>query len=441
MLEEIRIITKLVFLINKKMASVSFKNVRPFLGKSLSTINIKKIHNYPENLLGELATLSLFNAGPLFVKLGQIMAMRSDLLPKKLGEKLEKLCYDCPPIPKKEVKRILKAEYKKLPFKKFKYKPLAVGSIGQVHRAILNGESVVVKIRRPNIEQAINEDIELIELLIYPYSFLPLKVRTTISALKLSVNELGTSIKSEIDFLNEGEALVSFRKKLKRHKQIDVPKYYPECSSEKVLVMEELKGVPLAKYHGDSPNQEELKQYGRIVFKEILTQIFHRKQFHADPHGGNFIVLEDGRLGLIDLGLTGEFTKRDRKIMVKALKAFIAKDGDKIIKALLEFGVTPEDFDFESFKKEIIKLVSEAKSKVVAGLKGESKENSLEDFINSLFQVAYQHNVFVPSQTLLLIKTLVTIEGLAKKLDPKLNSAKIAATVVLESKLKNLFPW
>jgi ubiquinone biosynthesis protein len=200
-----------------------------------------------------------------------------------------------------------------------------------------------------------------------------------------------------------------------------------------VLVLEELKGEPLHAYRERAKTDPQIaKKIATLALGEILSQIFEDGRFHADPHAGNLLILEDGRLGLIDLGLTGEFTRDSRRHIARAVKALLARDADGLIRALLAFGSVPDDFDSEAFKRDVTKVVSDRKEALL-GLAGKGAALGLDKLVNELFRTAYRHRVYVPQATTLLIKTLVTVEGVARQLDPEINLVSVAVPVILRS--------
>ena len=212
--------------------------------------------------------------------------------------------------------------------------------------------------------------------------------------------------------------------------------------------MEELRGKPLSAWRKRARSRpKEAKQLADLALTEILRQIFEDGHFHADPHAGNLLVLEDGRLGLIDLGLTGEFSRKDRRNIVRAVRALLARDVDRVIGALLAFGEPPPDFDSARFAEDVQSVIGRHRETVtqrIQGGTGDSRQrssNPLDDFVSALFAVAHAHGVHVPSSTTLLIKTLVTIEGVARSLDPELNLTATAMPVVLRAMTPPWLRW
>lgn len=390
-------------------------------------------------VIGDSLADLLQNSGPVFTKIGQILSVRNDLVPLSISSRLEKLYSQQPSMPQREVRRILRKAYgRSYPFKKFDFEALAVGSVGEVYRAFLkDGTPVVVKLIRPGMEKAIRKDIHFLQCLLEVFFLFTFGKRKSLHfMLEKTLTDLKTEFLKEIDLSLEKKALLRFAKRMKKNKAIQVPKVYEMYCKKNVLVMEFLEGTPLHEYQKRHPRKsKELKAIASEVLKEILTQVFDDGHFHADPHPGNLLVLEGGRIGLIDLGLTGEFGRQERKKLASAVRAFLSRDKEGVIRSLLQFGELPPKFNFEKFEKDIVDVVKKYQGKTVKRLKGAETDPSegLEEFVQKLFEVAHRHRVFVPSSSTLLIKTLVTIEGVARRLDPEMNLALTALPIVIRS--------
>jgi ubiquinone biosynthesis protein len=397
---------------------------------------------------GDALLRFLQHCGPVFTKCGQILATRDDLLPTAFCARLEALYSEQPPMSARELRRALHAAYgRHLPFQRFSEKPLAVGSIGQVHRARLAGRRVIVKIIRPGIETQIARDLNVARVLLGMLLGLPgSRQRAARHLLNRSLEDLGHGFGLEVDLGHEARTLREFGRRFADHPHVKVPDVYEELSCGHVLVMEELRGRPLSAWRRRAKSHpEEARRVADLALTEILRQIFEDGHFHGDPHAGNLLVLDDGRLGLIDLGLTGEFSPKDRRNIARAVSAFLARDPDRVIRALLAFGTPPPDFDPGRFRRDILVVVERYRGRVarrILGTRGrEETSNPLEDFVGALFGVAFAHQVYVPRSATLLIKTLVTIEGVARSLDPELNLTATALPVVLRSLTPRWLRW
>lgn len=394
------------------------------------------------------------HSGPVLTKLGQILATRTDALPGAVCDRLQALYSRQPPMTEAQLQALLELAYPKgLPFRMFDRQPVAVGSIGQVHRGeLLTGERVMVKLLRPGIERAIDRDLHMVEFLLDLLLRIPRSTgRGARKAASQALRDLGTALRTEVDLLAEADALEDFRRRFRDNPRVRVPIVHRPLCSAHVLVMEELCGEPLSAFRARAKTDPEAaRKVASLAVREILSQVFDEGRFHADPHAGNLLVMPDGRLGLIDLGLVGELGPADRKRLGTAVRAFVSGDPDQLTRTLLEFGTLPPDFDFETFKRDIIAVVREHEAIVTARVTGRTggevdgdraDSNRLERFVNDLFRVAYSHDLYVPRTTILLIKTLVTIEGVGRSLDPSMNIVTTAIPIVLRSLAPRWLRW
>jgi predicted unusual protein kinase regulating ubiquinone biosynthesis (AarF/ABC1/UbiB family) len=395
------------------------------------------------------------HSGPVLTKLGQVLATRNDVLPDAACERLQALYARQPPMTDTELSQLLKVAFPAgLPFTTFERTPIAVGSIGQVHRACLpgapDGLPVVVKLLRPGIERAIERDLNAATL-VWDIAQRLRRSNGTRSeeAIARALRDLGEAMRAEVDLQREAAALEEFGRRFRANPRIRVPVVYRALCSAHALVMEELSGEPLSAFRARARHDPEAaRKVAALAVQEILAQIFDEGRFHADPHAGNLLILPDGRLGLVDLGLVGEAFPEDRKRIARAVRAFVSGDPDVLTRTLLEFGSLPPDFDYPAFRADVCAAVrgSEAVFARVTGKEaheneGSGAENSLEQLVNKLFRVAYAHGVYVPRSTTLLIKTLVTIEGVARSLDPSINLVTTAIPIVLKSLTPRWLRW
>jgi len=402
--------------------------------------------------LGDALVRVAQNSGPVLTKMGQVLATRSDVLPETVCERLQVLYTRQPPMTGAQLTRLLGSEFPEgMPFRSFDLQPVGVGSIGQVHRAqLLNGQAVVVKLLRPGVERRMNRDLNALEFLTDLALRIPGRARRSArSAAARALRDLGTALRTEVDLRREADAIEEFGRRFATNSRIRIPVVYRQWSSRQVLVMEELQGEPLSAIRARAKSDPEVaRKVASLTIKEILTQVFDEGRFHADPHAGNLLLLPDGRLGLIDLGLVGETEPQDRKRIATAVRAFMSGDPDLLSRALLDFGTLPDGFDFQAFRNDVLAVVRDNKSAVLGRVTGTANgsatapdANHLETFVNDLFRVAYAHEIRVPRSTTLLIKTVVTVEGVARSLDPNINIVATALPIVLRSLTPRWLRW
>ncbi|MDJ0846825.1 MAG: AarF/UbiB family protein [Myxococcota bacterium] len=418
----------------------------------LSTADTVRREGFSElhwKVLGDGLVRFLRNAGPVFTKFGQILATRSDLLPPTVCSRLESLYAEQPPMGHRELERALDRAYgKERPFRDFVREPLAVGSVGQVHRAALeDGTRVVVKIIRPGAEARIASDLQLARVLAGVVADATTPARRVL--LDRLLDDLGEGYAREVDLHHEARALRDFAQRFASNPNVRVPACFEGLSSEHVLVMEELVGEPLSAFRARARSDPEAaRRAARLALTEILAQVFEDGRFHADPHAGNLLVLEDGRLGLIDLGLTGELSREERRLVARAVRAFLSRDPDAVMEALLGLTTVPADFDRAAFRAEVRALVRSRGRHVADRLKGgeggatdDDDANALDVFVSELFALAHEHGVNLPTSATLLIKSLVTIEGVARALHPEIDLAKVAAPVMVRALAPRWARW
>jgi ubiquinone biosynthesis protein len=398
--------------------------------------------------LGDALVRFARSSGPVLTKVGQVLATRSDVLPEAVCERLQALYARQPAMTGAQLTRLLGAEFPDgLPFRSFDRQPIGVGSIGQVHRAQLcDGRAVVVKLLRPGVERQIDRDLNALELLVDLSLRMPGRARGGVrSAAARALRDLGTALRSEVDLRREADAIEEFGRRFATNPRIRVPGVHRQWSSRRVLVMEELQGEPLSAIRARAKSDPEVaRRVASLAIREILTQVFDEGRFHADPHAGNLLLLPDGRLGLIDLGLVGETEPQDRRRIAGAVRAFMSGDPDVLSRALLDFGTPPDDFDFETFRSDVVAAIRAHESAVVAsagGVPATGEASRLEQLVNDLFRVAYAHELRVPRSTTLLIKTVVTAEGVARSLDPDINIVAAALPIMLRSLTPRWLRW
>ncbi len=374
----------------------------------------------------ERIRLVLQDLGPSFIKLGQIASTRNDLLPSEVIAELKKLQDDVPPVPFEEVKKVIETslgESIEKVFVSFDEKPLATASIGQVHRAVLateDGEQqVVVKVQRPNVGDTVQRDLELLHMMAAAIErAIP---ETRIYSPVGLVQNFDRSITAELNFTIEGENSDRFTKNFEGTPQADVvrfPKAYKQASSKHVLTLEFFDGLKVDKAVGAGVD-------GKLVAKNatgvVIKMIFEDGFFHADPHPGNVIIMggtpESGRppvIGLIDLGMVGRLSPELRDRTVDLMVAAVRKDTYAVADALYAIGRPTKKVDMREYRAEVAMLAEKYLGKPL-------KEIDLSAMIRDLVQGAMKYGLEIPTDFMLVGKSLMTIEQIGKQLDPDLD--------------------
>ncbi len=350
--------------------------------------------------------------GPTFVKLGQILSTRRDQLPREYIVEFEKLQDRTAPVPFEKMNLVFEAEFGKSAVEIFDYideNPIASASIGQVHAAQLKtGEEVVVKIRKPGIEHVIDADLKILYFLAHQIErvvpkdgmFSPLGI----------VKEFEMVIRNELDFTMEGKNIERFQHNFKNHPDVHFPDVHWEYSSLRVLVMEMIEGIPIGNIEALRENGHDLRKIADNLFQLTLKQLFIDAFFHADPHPGNFIIMENGVIGIIDCGMVGFMEEYFVNAFVDCFVGIFLKDYDLVVRGYMAVGSINEDIDIPAFKNDIRNFAEHYMSISLNTV-------SISTILDDIIKVAVRNKMKIPPTMLFISKALVTVEGTIKKLD------------------------
>lgn len=388
-----------------------------------------------DEVFGKNLALTFEKMGPTFIKLGQVLASRPDIVGDKVADELQVLCSGVTPIPVAKVRKILEKELGKKKVAEqiveIEKKPLGSASIGQTHRGKLkDGTPVVIKVQKPGVSEIVRLDLLLLEGIVKP---------ANLAFPKLGIGEMYRDFKEatlrEIDYTEEAKNIDRFRKNYKKIFSVsDVlfPGYFPELSTKRVIVLEPMRGSQVSNLKSGS---RTARNAAHKSLSAVLEQIFDHGFFHADPHGANlFFVEEEGRMGFIDLGLVGQLEPKDKILFLKVLMAILKRDRQTLAKSLFDLGKAGPKTDFNQFNEAIQKLLDEVKEKGVGNLK-------LDKLVNQLLAIARDNHIYIPNRYVMMIRSCLIIEGVAKKLDPNVSMVSVALPVVARSLLKSYNPF
>lgn len=355
--------------------------------------------------------------GPTFIKFGQILSVRPDLVPLDLCNELSKLQDHVPPFGYDDVRKQIKESFGEYPeelFASFDPAPLAAASLGQVHRAQLEtGENVVVKVQRPDIRKMIETDLDILYTLAQLASrymqdvkfFNPVGI----------VDEFSKVITKEIDFTYEAHNIDKFRKNFKDSTTVHIPKVFWDYTKTKVVTIEEIIGIRLNDYLIQSHTAEEKKAVAAHGANAILQQIFIDGFFHADPHPGNIFILPDNAAAFVDFGMVGRLDEDTKDVIVSLLIAVSMKNIHGILKALETLGTFVEEDTLRDFKHDISDFLERYYDIPL-------KRVEISTILPQAVNVMTRHKLKIPPQFHTLIKAIATIDGIARQLDPEFNT-------------------
>ncbi|TAM44465.1 MAG: ubiquinone biosynthesis regulatory protein kinase UbiB [Gammaproteobacteria bacterium] len=365
---------------------------------------------------GQRLREALEELGPIFVKFGQVLSTRPDLLPEDIAEELAKLQDQVPPFPEAEAARIIETALGgKLTdfFSEFSHAALASASVAQVHAARLHdGAEVVVKVLRPGIEPVIERDLQLL------YVLARLAMRYSPEARRLRpvevVDEFGKTLHDELDLRVESANASRLRANFAESKLLYVPKVYWDLTRREVMVMERIHGIPISNVDGLKNAGIDMKKLAHNGVEIFFTQAFRDGFFHADMHPGNIFVYPDGRYCAIDFGIMGSLGDKDKRYLAENFLAFFNRDYRGVAEAHLRAGWVPPDTRVEEFESAIRAVLEPVFAKPLS-------EISFGRLLLHLFQTARRFNMEIQPQLVLLQKTLFNIEGLGRRLYPELD--------------------
>ncbi len=397
-----------------------------FLGK------FKKLHAIDHEPAPVRFRLALEELGPTFMKLGQVLSMRPDLVPPLWSEELANLQDSCPVVPWEEIKAELQKEYgDKIDsmFTSIEETPIGDGSMAQVHRAVTKeGKKIVLKILRPNIEKKVRSDLQVLEAIASllnshgaKLGFDPREV----------IDTFAQALDAELDLRHEADS-TKMLKGLTADDTSTFPEVFTELSTKRILAIEEVDGVELTKWKKQNYTQEQRDRIVGNGAHAVVRQTLEIGFFHADPHPGNIFILEDEKICFIDCGMTGRVEESMRQDLAMLLYGVSEKNIDTVTKSFLRLGdVSIDDINERELRKDLQDFIERF-------TKGPLGDVDMGSMLTAFLDGLRKHNVKCPGDLILMIKALITIEGVGKQLSPEFNLVDYAKPTI-EKLVKSQF--
>ncbi|WP_310599375.1 AarF/ABC1/UbiB kinase family protein [Desulfobulbus sp.] len=410
-------------------------HIDQYLESGLQMINRKPREQISRLSRPERLRLVFEELGPTFIKLGQLLSTRPDLIPPDFLDELAKLQDEIPPFSAEEVRAILKEELGRYPEEIFHYfdeEPLAAASIGQVHRARMDdGAEVVVKVQRPGIENVIAVDLEILAHIVELMEQYLEEVQG--HQPMAIVHEFARSLSREIDFSIELANIQRFARQFEDNPAIHVPLVYPELSTDRVLVMEYVLGIKSSKVEVLREQGYDLSLIAERGANLVMEQIFVHGFFHADPHPGNVFILPDNVVCFIDFGQMGRLSLKDREDFTDLVLNLVAGNEQNIVAGVLKVTVQLGEIDREHLSRDL------------GGLMDMYLYRPLEDLeagkiLQDLLDLVFRHKLSFKPSFYQMLKALTTVEGLGLMLDPKLELIRLAEPFMRKIRLGRLQP-
>ena len=371
----------------------------------------------PENL-----RLALEELGPTFIKLGQLLSTRADLLPPDYRAELTKLLDAAPAVPSNVVEEIVEHELHApvdTAFASFDAVPLACASVGQAHTATLrDGTEVVVKVRRPHVVEDMEQDLEIIR------NFAARASRRSKTAARHDVvglaDEFVHALRAQLDYLQEARNAERFLANFASDPWVQIPRTFPDLTTSRVITLERIRGMKITDLTALDEAGLDRHALAERTALIVSKMIFEDGFFHADPHPGNFFIEPTGRVGIVDFGMVGTLDDRLRQQLGRLLSGFVRRDPGRLADALLSLGTSTGVVDRARLREDLATLLARYFGRSIG-------EVSLRSAIGEILEIVRRHRLKVPPDLSLLFTVLIIAEGIVAELDPEFRFAEALA--------------
>lgn len=425
-----------------EIASVFGKYGFEFLAESQSPLRflpfpslLFKRHKPDERPAPERVRLALEELGATYIKLGQAISTRQDMIPDEYVAELAKLQDNAPPVPIEEIEKVIESELGKpaeLIFGQFEKTPIGAASIGQVHEAILSdGTQVVVKIQRPGVQKKVQGDLLVLRDAVHFLS------EHTAFGKKHDLEdwfeEFAFTLQNELDYTREGRNADRFRENFESDRAVVIPKVYWQYTSARVITYEKIVGLKVDDVAALEKEGMDRHQIACTCALIVLKMIYEHGFFNADPHPGNFFVLPEGRIAIIDPGMVGKLDSSVKDSLTRLTLAVASVEADRLTDELLVFAHTDKHIDRYRLERDVDRLLQTHMEKSPAQL-------SMAEMLNDMLETAAEYGLHLPSSITMLARALAMSEGMGKQLDPEFNMTLFAKPYLRELYSKRYAP-
>ena len=395
----------------------------------IERIHLTRLISIPQRIAGRKAIqeqefisfatrtrLAFEDLGPTFIKFGQILSTRPDILPEEFIKEFLKLQDEVPPFPFTDVVKAIEQEFKrpvKELFKEIEEKPVAAASIAQVHRAVTReGEGVVIKVQRPDIEAVIDNDLSILQYIAKLIAkYIPESRNYNPVGM---VEEFGGIIKKEMDFTLEASYTERFRKNHSDDPRVLIPAVYWNLTGKKALTMESIIGIKIDNVEKLRESGIDTEKISHILAEVLFRQVFEFGVFHGDLHSGNIFVTGPEQIAFVDFGIVGRLDREMQENLADIFVGLVSEDYELLTRVYLRMGILPEDIDEATFKREYQDMLFSYFGKPF-------KKTSVGELLMSYIRLASRYRIRMPRELLLLDKCILELEGLGRLLHPDVN--------------------
>ncbi|PHS17009.1 MAG: ABC transporter [Blastopirellula sp.] len=378
--------------------------------------------------------MALAELGPTFIKLGQILSTRADVVGVALANELKKLQADVPADSPESVRKVVELELcqpiEEL-FSEFDDVAFASASIGQVHKArMFTGESVVVKVQHIDIESKVNEDLEILAGIASLAERIPEFANYRPTA---TVGEFQRALRRELDYGREERNLLQFASQFEKNNTVHIPIVYSELCTSRILTMEYVDGIKLSETEKLIESGIDLAEVARRGAELYVKMIFNSGFYHADPHPGNILVLPGDVIGLLDFGMVGRIDERLREEIEDLMVGITSGDADLLTSVLMRIGSMPADFNENELRRDVGDFISDYSNQSLEDL-------NFTDVINDMFEIIRRYSIMLPPQVAMLLKTMVMLDGTSRELCPDFSLVELFKNYRSKIILRRLSP-